>query len=81
MGPAADSSLLQPTNAGEREGNKAGEGGSGQVWRQEFVTDVTRIRGLLKAAREALSLDEHERADRVLAEAQRVLSQLHARTK
>ena len=40
----------------------------------DFVTNVTRIRGLLRAYREALKDGETERADRILAEAQRALA-------
>ena len=80
MDPAADSSPLQPTNSGEGEGDKAAGDRSGQVWRQEFVTNVTRVRGLLKAAREAVAIGEAERADRVLSAAQRALAALVACT-
>lgn len=79
MPPAADAGPLQPTNSGEAEGDEAAGGGSGQVWRQEFVTNVTRVRGLLKAARAALAIGEGERADRVLSVAQRALAKLVAR--
>ena len=74
----ADSSSLQPTNSGEAAGDKAAGDGSGQVWSNEFVTDVTRLRGLLKGAREALEMGEAERADRVLAEAQRTIARAAA---
>lgn len=78
MPPEPDSSLLQPTNSAEPQGDKAEQGGSSRVWSNEFVTDVTRLGGLLKAAREAIAIGETERADRVLGEAQRVLSRVHA---
>lgn len=79
MASGADSSLLQPTNREETAGDKAVQDGSGQVWSNGFVTEVTRLRGLLKAAREALAMGELERADRVLSETQRLLSRLHTR--
>jgi len=77
MRPAAYSSLLQPIKTAETEPSKdAGVGWSG-LEKTDFVTNVTRIRGLLRACREALKNGETERAERILAEAQRLLTNLY----
>ena len=73
-----DSTGLHRETTEESEGAKGAQDRSSQVSATEFVTRVTRIRGLLKAAREALKEGEVARADRVVAEAQRVLIRLAA---
>ena len=79
MGTGDDSSDLQHESRGEIEGAKAARGRSGQVSGHEFVTEVTRVQALVKAAREALIGAEVARAEQVLAEVQRVLARLRAR--
>ena len=79
MAPAAGATGLNPQKPEEFEGLKAAGEGSSRAWKSGFVTDVTKVRGLLKAAREALALDERDRTDRVLAEAQRVLQRVAVR--
>jgi integrase len=78
MGPGAYVGPLHPEKPEEIAGAKTGEDGSRQVWGQGFVTQVTRLQGLLRAAREALVAGEGGRADRVIGEAQRVLSRFDA---
>ena len=80
MGTGDDSSDLQHESRGEIEGAKAARGRSGQVSGHEFVTEVTRAHGLVKAAREALSGAEAGRAEQVLAEVQRVLARVRVRS-
>lgn len=79
MPPEPALSPLQPTNPDEVGGDKAVQDGSGRVWSNEFVTNVTRLRGLLKAAREAIAIGETERAQRVLGAAHRIAANLVAR--
>jgi hypothetical protein len=76
MRPAAYSSPLQPIKTAKTEPGKDAGVGWSRLEKTDFVTNVTRIRGLLGACREALKDGETERADRILAEAQRVLVRL-----
>ena len=57
--------------------DKVQQGPIRQGKRTGFVTDVTGIRELLKACREALRVGETKRADRILVEARRVLAELN----
>jgi hypothetical protein len=74
MLPVAHCSPLQPTKTGQEEPNEAAGVGWSGLEASEFVMRVTRLRGLLKACREALKDGETERAGRILVEAQRVLA-------
>ncbi len=65
---------LNRTYSEETGADKAEQGPIRQGKRTDFVTDVTRLRALLKACREALWNGEMERADRILVEAQRLLA-------
>lgn len=73
MRPAASSSPRQPTKPRQREANRAAGMGWSKPERDGFVTPVTRLRALLKACPGALKDGETERANRILAEAQRLL--------
>jgi len=65
---------LKPPYPGNSERNKAEQDRIRPDKRSGFVTRVTRLRALLKACREALKGGEVERAERILAEARRVLT-------
>jgi hypothetical protein len=76
MRPKRPLSTLIATNPEETDPTKAQQGPLRPGSETLFVTRVTKLRGLLRAAREALKDGEAERMDRILAEALRELPRL-----
>jgi hypothetical protein len=64
------------TYSEETGADKAQQGPIRQGKRTDIVTDVKRLRALLKACREALKDGEPGRADRILIEALRTVVQI-----